>query len=47
MQVAVISGSERRRRWSAAEREEIVLASTMPSAVIAEVARDGSVWPPA
>ncbi|MFC0282594.1 transposase [Camelimonas abortus] len=39
MQVAVISGSERRRRWSAAEREEIVLASTMPSAVIAEVAR--------
>ena len=39
MQVAVISGSERRRRWSAAEREEIVLASTMPGAVIAEVAR--------
>ena len=35
----VISGSERRRRWSEAEREEIVLASIMPGAVIAEVAR--------
>lgn len=39
MQVAVISGSERRRDWSEGKREEIVLASTMPGAVIAEVAR--------
>lgn len=35
----VISGPERRRRWSAAEREEIVLASLAPGAVVAEVAR--------
>lgn|SRR5690606_18414050 len=39
MHMTVISGSERRRRWSAAEREEIVLASFAPDAVIAEVAR--------
>ncbi|KKC31366.1 IS66-like element accessory protein TnpA [Devosia psychrophila] len=38
MHMTVISGSERRRRWSAAEREEIVLASFAPGAVIAEVA---------
>lgn len=39
MQMTVISGSERRRRWSDAEREEIVVASFSPGAVIAEVAR--------
>lgn len=39
MHMTVISGSERRRRWSPAEREEIVLASFVPGAVIAEVAR--------
>ena len=39
MHMTVISGSERRRRWSAAEREEIVLASFALGAVIAEVAR--------
>ena len=39
MHMTVISGSERRRRWSAAEREEIVVASFSPGAVIAEVAR--------
>jgi len=38
MYMTVISGSERRRRWNAAEREEIVLASLTPGAVIAEVA---------
>jgi transposase len=37
--MTVISGPERRRRWSAAEREEIVLASFAPGAVVAEVAR--------
>jgi transposase len=35
----VISGAERRRRWSEAEREEIVVASFAPGAVVAEVAR--------
>lgn len=39
MPMTIISGSERRRRWSATEREEIVLASVTPGAVIAEVAR--------
>lgn len=39
MQMTVISGPERRRRWSAAEREEIVVASFAPGAVVAEVAR--------
>ena len=37
--MTVISGSERRRRWSAAEREEIVVASFAPGAVVAEIAR--------
>ncbi|HEV7346637.1 MAG TPA: transposase [Devosia sp.] len=37
--MTVISGAERRRRWSAAEREEIVVASLAPSPVVAEVAR--------
>lgn len=39
MHMTVISGPARRRRWSAAEREEIVLASFAPGAVVAEVAR--------
>jgi transposase len=39
MHMTVITGSERRRRWSPAEREEIVLASFAPGAVVAEVAR--------
>ena len=39
MHMTVISGPARRRRWSAAEREEIGLASFAPGAVIAEVAR--------
>src|SRR5690554_3098941 len=39
MHMTVISGSERRRRWSDADREEIVSASFAPGAVIAEVAR--------
>lgn len=37
--MTVISGPERRRRWSDAEREEIVVASFAPGAVVAEVAR--------
>ncbi len=37
--MTVISGPERRRRWSEAEREEIVAASFAPGAVVAEVAR--------
>ncbi|KKB84414.1 hypothetical protein VW29_10700 [Devosia limi DSM 17137] len=39
MHMTVISGPERRRRWTATEREEIVLASFAPGAVVAEVAR--------
>lgn len=39
MHMTVISGAQRRRRWSAADREEIVLASLAPGAVVAEVAR--------
>lgn len=39
MHMTVISGPERRRRWSAAEREEIVVASFAPGTVVAEVAR--------
>lgn len=37
--MTVISGPERRRRWSDAEREAIVVASFAPGAVVAEVAR--------
>lgn len=37
--MTVISGGERRRRWSASEREEIVMASFAPGAVVARVAR--------
>jgi transposase len=37
--MTVISGPERRRRWSEAERDEIVAASFAPGAVVAEVAR--------
>jgi transposase len=39
MHMTVISGPERRRRWSAEEREEILVASFAPGAVVAEVAR--------
>ncbi len=37
--MTIISGRERRRRWSAEDREQILLAATAPGAIIAEVAR--------
>ena len=37
--MTVISGPQRRRRWSAEDRERILLAATAPGAVVAQVAR--------
>ncbi len=37
--MTIISGTERRRRWSAEDREQILLAATAPGAIVAEVAR--------
>jgi len=38
-QVTLISGRERRRRWSLEERARILAATRVPGAVVAEVAR--------
>jgi transposase len=38
-QVTLISGPERRRRWSSADRARILSAIEAPGAVVAEVAR--------
>ena len=38
-QVAVLTGSERRRKWSAAEREAILVEAFSPGGVVADVAR--------
>ncbi len=38
-QVQVISGVERRRRWSAEQKQAIVAAAFAPGAVVTEVAR--------
>ena len=43
--VEVISGRERRRRWSEEEKRAIVAASLMPGAVVSEVARRADVVP--
>ena len=37
--VTLITGAERRRRWSADEREQILAAVNAPGAVVAEVGR--------
>ena len=37
--VTVLSGPERRRRWTAAEKSRIVEESLAPAAIVAEVAR--------
>ena len=37
--VTLMSGPERRRRWSAAEQREILMAAFSPGAVVADVAR--------
>ena len=37
--MTVISGAERRRKWSKETREEILLAASAPGAVVTDVAR--------
>jgi transposase len=44
-QVEVITGRERRRRWSEDQKREIVAASFAPGAVVREVARRAEVSP--
>jgi transposase len=39
-QVEVITSVERRRRWSSAEREQLVAASLEPGAVVSALARE-------
>jgi|SRR5579864_3434362 len=43
--VEVITGSERRRRWSEEQKRAIVAASLAPGAVVSEVARRADVGP--
>jgi transposase len=43
--VTVLSGPERRRRWSADQRSQIVEESLLPGAVVAVVARRHDVHP--
>lgn len=43
--VTVLSGPERRRRWTSAEKARIVEASLAPGASVAEVARRHDVHP--
>lgn len=38
-QITVFSGAERRRRWSADQKRELVAAAFAPDAIVAEVAR--------
>jgi transposase len=38
-QMTVLTGPERRRRWSGEERREIVAAAFAPDAIVADVAR--------
>jgi len=44
-QVEVITSVERRRRWSAAEKERLVAASLQPGAVVSTLAREAGVHP--
>jgi len=43
--VEVITSVERRRRWSAAEKERLVAASLQPGAVVSALARDAGIHP--
>jgi len=43
--VEVITGPERRRRWSAEQKRSIVAASLAPGAVVTEIARRAEIWP--
>jgi transposase len=44
-QVEVITGPERRRRWSDDQKREIVAASFAPGAVVREIARRAEISP--
>ena len=41
----LISGRERRRRWSADQKRALVAAAFAPEAIVAEVARRADVYP--
>jgi transposase len=41
----VITGPERRRRWSAEQKRAIVTASLAPAAVVTEIARRAEICP--
>ena len=43
--IEVITGPERRRRWSAEQKRAIVAASLAPGAVVAEIARRAEICP--
>jgi transposase len=43
--IEVITSVERRRRWSAAEKERLVSASLEPSASVSAVAREAGIHP--
>lgn len=43
--VTVLTGPERRRRWSASEKARIIEASYRPEAVVTEIARRHDVHP--
>ena len=44
-QVEVITSVERRRRWSSAEKEQLVAASVEPGAVVSALAREAGLHP--
>ena len=44
-QVEVITSVERRRRWSSAEKEQLVTASLEPGAVVSALAREAGLHP--
>lgn len=44
-QVQVISGVERRRRWSKDQKRSLVAAAFAPGAVVSEIARQADVCP--
>ena len=43
--MTIFSGAERRRRWSEAEKIDLVVRAFTPGAVVAQVARDADVHP--
>jgi transposase len=43
--VDVITSVERRRRWSSAEKEQLVAASLEPGATVSTIARDAGIHP--